>query len=184
MSSPERDSAAIVCDGLVRRFGERPALAGIDLRVGPGEVVLVTGPNGSGKTTLLRLLATVLRPTEGLAAVYGHELPAEAKAVRPLVGYAGHEALVYPGLTAAENLRLYAALYGVADDGVGQALERVGLSRRAGDRAAELSRGMRQRLSPARAPLHGPRLLLLDEPTAGLDAEGRDALRRVLAGDG
>ena len=102
MRSPE----AIVCEGLVRRFGERAALAGLDLAVGAGETVLITGPNGAGKTTLLRILATVLRPSSGRVAVAGSELPARAADVRRAVGYAGHDPLAYPDLTARENLEL------------------------------------------------------------------------------
>jgi heme exporter protein A len=177
-------SEAVRCSGLVRRFGERDALAGIDLFLADGEVVLVTGANGAGKTTLLRVLATVLRPTEGSAELYGHALPKQSGSARPLIGYAGHEPLLYPLLTAAENLRLYAALHGSSDGTVGAALERVGMSRRAGDRVEELSRGMRQRLSLARATLHGPRLLLLDEPTSGLDEDGREVLRSLLTEPG
>jgi heme ABC exporter ATP-binding subunit CcmA len=175
---------AVSCDGLVRRFGERAALDGIDLRVGEGQFVLVTGPNGAGKTTLLRVLATVLRPNGGTVRVGGHELPRAADRARPLVGYVAHGPLTYPGLTARENLELYAALYGVPADRVGAALERVGLDARGGDLVSEFSRGMGQRLALARACLHGPALLLLDEPTAGLDAEGRDLLREVLAEPG
>ena len=172
----------IRCRGLVRRFGERTALAGIDLEVGSGETVLLTGENGAGKTTLLRILATVLRPTEGTVEVSGNSLPREAAAARPLIGYAGHVPLVYPLLTAAENLELYAALYGCDAAAVPAALARVGLAGRAGDRVADLSRGMRQRLSLARATLHGPALLLLDEPTGGLDESGRDVLFELLRG--
>jgi heme ABC exporter ATP-binding subunit CcmA len=173
-------SEAVRCSGLVRRFGERDALAGLDLVVADGEVVLLTGPNGAGKTTLLRVLATVLRPSEGSASVYGHELPRQAGPARRLVGYAGHEPLLYPLLTAAENLRLYSALHGSDGAEVEPALERAGMARRAADRVEELSRGMRQRLSLARAMLHDPRLLLLDEPTSGLDDEGRGVLRALL----
>ncbi|HEX5556285.1 MAG TPA: ABC transporter ATP-binding protein [Gaiellales bacterium] len=176
--------AAVACDGLVRRFGERAALDGLDLRVGEGEFVLVTGPNGAGKTTLLRVLATVLRPSAGDVSVGGHELPRAAHRARPLVGYVAHGPLTYPGLTARENLELYAALYGVPDGLVGPALDRVGLDARGGDLVAEFSRGMAQRLALARACLHAPALLLLDEPTAGLDADGRDLLREVLAEPG
>jgi ABC-2 type transport system ATP-binding protein len=177
-------SEAVVCDGLVRRFGEREALAGVDLRVGEGEFLLVTGPNGAGKTTLLRILATVLRPTSGAVAVAGHDLPRAAPAARPLIGYVGHGPLTYPGLTGRENLELYAALYGVPAERVSPALERVGLDGRGRDRVSELSRGMSQRLALARACLHAPRVLLMDEPTAGLDAEGRGVLRAVLGEPG
>jgi heme ABC exporter ATP-binding subunit CcmA len=174
------DAAAVNCTGLVRRFGKRAALDGLDLRVGEGEFVLVTGPNGAGKTTLLRVLATVLRPSAGAVSVGGHELPRAADRARPLVGYVAHGPLTYPGLSARENLALYAALYGVPDERVGPALDRVGLGARGADIVSEFSRGMAQRLALARACLHGPALLLLDEPTAGLDADGRDLLREVL----
>jgi heme ABC exporter ATP-binding subunit CcmA len=185
MPSPEADAEpAVVCTGLVRCFGERAALAGVDLRLGRGDFVLVTGPNGAGKTTLLRILATVLRPTAGLVAVSGHELPRAAPAARPLIGYVAHGPLTYPGLTAHENLDLYAALYGVPADRIAPALERVGLHGRGRDPVAGFSRGMAQRLALARALLHRPALLLLDEPTAGLDSDGRALLREVLAEPG
>src|SRR2546423_550601 len=121
-------ATAVLCDGLVRRFGERAALDRVDLRIAEGEFVLVTGPNGAGKTTLLRVLATVLRPSAGGVHVGGHELPRAADRARPLVGYIAHGPLTYPGLTARENLELYAALYGVPDTRVGPALDRVGLA--------------------------------------------------------
>jgi heme exporter protein A len=178
MPSAER---AVVCRRVVRRFGERTALRGVDLEVAAGETVLVTGANGAGKTTLLRVLATVLRASEGDVEVAGHALPSQARAARSLVGYAGHDPLVYPGLTARENLELYAALYDLDAGSVPAALDRVGLADRAGDLAAELSRGMLQRLSLARCTLHGPALLLLDEPTASLDADGLEVLDRLLA---
>jgi heme ABC exporter ATP-binding subunit CcmA len=185
MPSPDTPSEeAVVCDGLVRRFGERAALAGVDLTVRTGEFVVVTGPNGAGKTTLLRVLATVLRPSEGGVAVAGHALPRAAPAARPLIGYVAHGPLTYPGLTAHENLALYAALYGVPEEWIAPALERVGLQTRGRDPVAEFSRGMTQRIALARAVLHRPSLLLLDEPTAGLDSEGRDVLRDVLSEPG
>ena len=180
----DQPSAAVRCSGLVRRFGERAALAGVDLHVDEGEFVLVTGPNGAGKTTLLRVLATVLRPSEGAVSIGGHELPRAADRVRPRIGYVAHGPLTYPGLTARENLELYAALYGVSADLVGPALDRVGLDGRDRDPVSQFSRGMSQRLALARACLHEPSLLLLDEPTAGLDADGRGLLREVLAEPG
>ncbi|MEP6640299.1 MAG: heme ABC exporter ATP-binding protein CcmA [Gaiellales bacterium] len=180
MPSPD----VVACDGLVRRFGERAALDGVDLHLAGGEFVLVTGPNGAGKTTLLRVLATVIRPSAGAVAVAGHELPRAAQKARPLIGYVAHASLAYPGLTARENLELYAALYGVPAERIDPALERVGLDGRGRDPVAEFSRGMSQRLALARAVLHGPSLLLLDEPTAGLDSDGREVLREVLAEPG
>jgi heme ABC exporter ATP-binding subunit CcmA len=168
----------------VRRFGDRTALAGLDLEVAAGETVLLTGPNGAGKTTLLRVLATAIRPSDGLVAVAGRALPREADAVRPLVGYVAHEPLLYPRLTAAQNLRLYAALYRLPDAAADAALAAVGLAGRAGSRVADLSRGMRQRVALARATMHGPGLLLLDEPTSGLDDEGRALLTGLLAAGG
>ncbi len=181
MSSPD-PAPAVVCAGLVRRFGERTALDGVNLAVSAGETLVLTGGNGAGKTTLLRVLATVLRPHGGAVSVAGHDLPRAARAVRPSIGYVGHEPLVYPSLTPLENLELYARLHATPSSRCHEVLEMVGLTRRGGDRTAELSGGMRQRLALARAWLHRPSLLLLDEPTAGLDADGRGLLRGMLDG--
>jgi heme exporter protein A len=142
---------------------------------------VLTGGNGAGKTTLLRVLATVLRPHAGTVSVAGHELPRRARAARPSIGYVGHEPLVYPSLTALENLQLYAQLHAAPPSRCAEVLTMVGLERRGHDRPSDLSRGMRQRLGLARAWLHRPTLLLLDEPTAGLDADGRELLRGMLA---
>jgi heme exporter protein A len=177
MSSPE---PAVVCDGLSRRYGERLALDSVTLTVDEGERLVLTGGNGAGKTTLLRILATVLRPHSGEVRVAGHALPREAGKVRPVIGYLGHEPLVYPELTVRENLELYAALHGVGEAEIADALDLVGLEHRQADTAADLSRGMRQRLALARATLHRPSLLLLDEPTTGLDEDGRGRLRGLL----
>ena len=162
---------------LRRDFGERPALIGISARLEPGESLAVLGPNGSGKSTLLRILAGLLRPSGGEASVLGCRLPKEAHRLRGRVGYLGHEPLLYRDLSPRENLDLVAALYGLdpADSAkrIEVLLETVGMSRRGGDRVAELSAGMRQRVDICRAVLHEPELLLLDEPDAHLDADAR-----------
>jgi heme exporter protein A len=171
--------------GLRRDFGERTVLDGVDLRLGSGESLAVLGPNGSGKTTLLRILAGLLRPTAGRAEVLGCELPRESIRLRGRVGYLGHEPLLYRDLSARENLRLAAALHGLESEAASERLERllesVGMERRSDEPVALLSAGMRQRIDIARALLHEPELLLLDEPDAHLDAEARRAVEPLLA---
>ena len=144
------------------------------------------GPNGAGKTTLLRVLASLLRPTRGEVRVLGCSLPRQAWKLRSKLGYLGHEPLLYRDLSGRENLRFNAALYGL-DDEIAEArieslLERTGMSRRADERVDQLSAGMRQRLAIARCVLHEPELLLLDEPWAHLDPEGRALAEPLLAG--
>ncbi len=170
----------IEAEGLVRRFDARAALNGLSLTLDAGEVLALIGPNGAGKTTLLRVIAGLLRPDEGAIAVGGHEYPDKRQAARPLIGYLGHDPLVYLDLTAAQNLEFYADLYGAPTDRVLSGLERVGLLARAYDPVRTFSRGMVQRLALARLMMHDPRLLLLDEPFAGLDAAGTELLESVL----
>ncbi len=162
-------SPAVELDALGRRFGERTALEGVTLDVPAGATLAILGPNGAGKSTLLRILAGLLRPTEGVARVLGRKLPDEGWAVRGRVGFLAHETMLYRELTARENLRFHAGLFGVAPARVDEVLDAVGLGARADDRVAELSRGMTQRVSVARAVLHDPEVLLLDEPVANLD---------------
>ena len=171
-------------EGVVRRFGARPALDEVSLRLEAGEAVAVVGANGAGKTTLLRVIAGLLRADAGSVAVGGHRYPLERSAARATIGYLGHDPLVYLDLTAAQNLELYADLYGVERGGVLGALEEVGLLGRAYDPVRGFSRGMVQRLALARLLLHDPRLLLLDEPFAGLDADGTALLESVLTDRG
>jgi heme exporter protein A len=165
------------------------ALEGVSLELAPGEGLALLGPNGAGKTTLLRVLAGLLRPSRGEARVLGCELPRGAPSLRGRIGYLGHEPLLYRDLTGRENLRFCARLHGI-DDGdaerrIEELLEAIGMSRRGGDRVGELSAGMRQRLAICRCLLHEPRLLLLDEPWAHLDAESRALAEPMLAtGDG
>ncbi|HSI31116.1 MAG TPA: heme ABC exporter ATP-binding protein CcmA [Miltoncostaeaceae bacterium] len=169
--------------GLVKRFGDRRAVDRVDVDLAAGECLAVLGPNGAGKSTLLRMLATLLRPDSGTLAVCGHALPEEAGRARAEIGYLGHDPLVYLDLTARQNLELYADLYGLRDARrrVDDALDRVGLLARSFDLVRTFSRGMAQRLGLARVLLHEPRLLLLDEPYAGLDAAGAHLLDAVLA---
>jgi heme exporter protein A len=172
--------AAIELDGLTRRYGERVALDEVTLRVPTGATLVVFGPNGAGKSTLLRVLATLLRPHAGSVRVLGHELPGDGWAVRGRVGLLGHEPLVFGDLSGRENLRFHARLHRVAPARVEQLLELVGLRRRADDRVHTYSRGMVQRLSVARAVLHEPELLLLDEPRANLDPAAAELVEPLI----
>jgi len=160
---------AVSLRGAGRRYGERAALRDVSLDLAVGQTLVVFGPNGAGKTTLLRMLATLLRPHAGEVRVLGSALPDDGYAVRGRIGFLGHEPLLYRELSGRENLRFHARLHGVATERVEVVLEHVGMHRRADDPVAELSRGMVQRLAVARAVLHEPELLLLDEPLANLD---------------
>jgi heme exporter protein A len=160
---------AVHVEGLSRRYGEREALDGVSLSLLAGQTLVVFGPNGAGKTTLLRVLATLLRPHAGDVRVLGSRLPQQAWAVRGRVGLLGHEPLLYRELTARENLRFHARLHDVAPGRVEELLARVALQHRADEPLRSLSRGMVQRVAVARAVLHDPELLLLDEPRSNLD---------------
>jgi heme exporter protein A len=160
---------ALELDGLARHYGEREALSDVSLSLAPGQTLVVFGPNGAGKTTLLRVLATLLRPHAGSVRVLGSSLPDEAWAVRGRVGLLGHEPLLYRELTAAENLRFHARLHGVGEQRVRELLDAVAMGARASEPLRTLSRGMVQRVAVARAVLHEPELLLLDEPHSNLD---------------
>jgi heme exporter protein A len=176
---------AIELTGLRREFGERTALDGVDLRLERGQSLAVLGPNGSGKSTLLRILAGLLRPSGGEVAVLGCSLPKETHGLRGRIGYLGHDPLLYRDLSPRENLELVAALQGidpeVCDPRVDALLEAVGMASRSGDRVAELSAGMRQRVDICRAVLHEPDLLLLDEPDAHLDPDARRRVEPLIA---
>jgi heme exporter protein A len=161
--------SAIELEGLGRNYGERAALSDVSLSLPAGQTLVVFGPNGAGKTTLLRVLATLLRPHSGAVAVLDGRLPQEAWRVRGRVGLLAHEPLLYRELTPRENLRFHARLHGVADNRVEEQLGAVAMTERADEPLKTLSRGMVQRVAVARATLHDPELLLLDEPYANLD---------------
>jgi len=172
--------------GLVKSFGSTTALRGVNLSVPDGEFVTLVGPNGAGKTTLLRILATLSRPTSGAVKIGGHELPKGAEKARRSIGLVSHQTLLYGDLSAEENLRFYGRMYDVADldARISQVLEMVGLAHRRRDPVRTFSRGMQQRLAIARAVLHRPSLMLLDEPYTGLDQDAAARLEAVMSSVG
>jgi ABC-type multidrug transport system ATPase subunit len=171
---PSHDGAALLeARGLQRSFGRVRILHGLDLSLRPGEALAIIGPNGAGKTTLLRLLAGLIRPSAGEVRISGQ---------RRSLGILLHQSLLYDDLTLLENLTFAARLYGLERPAAvaAAALEAAGLGDRAGDLPRRLSRGLLQRTAIARAMLHSPRLLLLDEPFTGLDATAAADLRADL----
>ena len=181
MASVERVSLAAV----TKLFGRQRALGGVDLELEPGRLCAVLGPNGAGKSTLIGVVSTLVRPSGGQVAYLAGGKPLEGRDVRAAIGVLAHESFIYGELTAVENLRFWGSLYDVADLArrCDEALDEVGLEGEARLRPARTySRGMLQRLALARALLHRPSVLLLDEPFTGLDRGGAEALARVLAG--
>lgn len=171
-------------NGLVKNYNLTPVLRGANLHVREGEFVTLVGPNGAGKSTLLRIVATLLKPTRGEVKVGGWPLPHYAHRIRRHIGLVSHQSLLYADLSAAENLAFFARLYQLdhQDERVTRALKQVGLIARQRDPVRTFSRGMVQRLTIARATLHEPDVLLLDEPYTGLDQDAArlldDLLRR------
>lgn len=170
--------------GVSKHFGRRKVLNSLDLKVGDGEIVALMGPNGSGKTTLLRILATLTMPSGGDVLLQGKSVYEDPVPARKSIGFVGHSTYTYDDLTALENLRFFWSMNDLPraqfkDAGVSM-LRRVGLSHRMNDRAAVFSKGMRQRLAIARALIHSPRILLLDEPFSSLDQKGVDILSQIL----
>jgi len=174
--------SAVVAEGLSHWFGSEPALDAVDLVVERGDHVAVLGENGAGKTTLLRILSTALRPSSGKLEIMGLDALRERRRLRARMGYVSHSPGVYPALTAEENLAFFCDLRGADRSRVPEALDLAGLTQVARRRAGALSRGMQQRLAIARAVLHDPLLLILDEPDASLDAAGADLLAAVMRG--
>jgi len=175
---------AIHVANLTRRFGRTWALKGASFRLPAGACLLVLGPNGAGKSTLVGVLSTLLRPTSGSAHVFGRSVTGHAEAVRRSVGVLTHEPLLFRHLSVVENLRLFGRLFGLAglEARLQEVLGVLGLAGQADEAVGSLSHGNARRAALARALLHRPRLLLLDEPFSGLDEPGRAVLRDLLQG--
>jgi len=169
--------------GLVKSFGHKAVLKGIDLEVADGQFLTLVGPNGAGKTTLIRILATLSRATSGTVWMGGFDLADASVDIRRNMGLVSHQTLLYGDLTPDENLRFYGRMYDVPDleDRIGTVLQQVGLEGRRHDPVRTFSRGMQQRLAIARAILHWPSILLLDEPDTGLDQHAAEMLHELLA---
>ncbi len=176
---------AIRVEGVIKRYGARPALAGVSFTVAPGEIVGLLGPNGAGKSTTLSILATLLVADAGAVVVADRPLPAQAAAVRWLLGFVPQREALYPPLSARENLEFFARMQGLrgtaAARALADALALVGLERRADEPVARLSGGMRRRLNLACGILHRPQVILLDEPTVGVDPQSRERIFEAVA---
>jgi heme exporter protein A len=181
-STHTSNQAQIQVRKLVKRFGLKTVLRGLDFQVAPGEFVALLGPNGAGKTTFLRILSSLSRPTLGEVRIAGFSLPGQAAAVRRKLGVVSHLPLLYGDLTGEENLRFYGKMYGLADlnGRISEVLELVGLAARRRDLLRTFSRGMQQRLAIGRAVLHDPEVMLFDEPHTGLDQAACEMLDTVL----
>ena len=173
---------AIEARGLEKSFGERRALRGIDLQVGHGECLVIFGPNGAGKTTLLKILATLLKPSAGSVRLDGIDIRDKPAQIRRKISMVSHQTFLYDNLTVYENLKFYGKMYDVADleQRIREVASWVQLESRLHDRAGTLSRGLQQRASMARAVLHNPSILFLDEPYVGLDPHASTMVKDTL----
>lgn len=182
-AGPAVAAAVLEAKGLAREYGPVVAVRDVDLRLSEGEFLTIFGPNGAGKSSLLGMLGGAMRPTHGEVRIKGRPLALGDPSWRGHVGILSHHGFLYARLTASENLRFYGRLFGLDDlDGrVARRLDRVGLTERAHFQVRHLSHGMRQRLALARALLHDPDVVLLDEPYTGLDPSAAAVLRDVLA---
>ncbi|MFT5367809.1 MAG: heme exporter protein A [Candidatus Latescibacterota bacterium] len=173
---------AIELHNVTRRFGHLTALRGVTLSIPEGQTFALFGPNGAGKSTLLRIIATLGRPSSGTVRIRDIDVRESPEQVRAHIGLISHQTLLYDDLTARENLTFYAKMYGLKNisHDVDEALSTVGLLDRYNDRVRGFSRGMKQRLAIARATLHQPEILLLDEPFTGLDTAARSLLANMI----
>jgi len=179
---PAAATMAIEVEGLEKSFGEHRALRGIDLTVSRGECLVVFGPNGAGKTTLLKILATLMKPSAGRVLLDGVDIWEKPVEIRRRISLVSHQTFLYDDLTVLENLRFYGKMYDVADleKRIREVISWVRIEPRLHDRTGTLSRGLQQRVSIARAVLHNPSLLFLDEPEVGLDPHASAMVRDVL----
>lgn len=175
-------SWAIEVQGLTKSFGNHLALKGIELRVREGEFLTIFGPNGSGKTTLIKVLATIMKPSSGRVRVAGFDLHDNPVSIRRKIGVVSHQTFLYDDLTAFENLKFYGRMYDVPhlEERISEVITRVGMESRLHHQVGTLSRGMQQRISIARAVLHHPSIMLLDEPETGLDEYATAMLGEML----
>jgi heme ABC exporter ATP-binding subunit CcmA len=182
--TPEQTPNDLAIDvvGLTKSFGRMQALRSVDLTLGYGEGLALFGHNGAGKSTLIRTLCTLVRPDEGRVRIGGFDRESQAHLIRSVIGYVGHQSLLYDELTPRENLRFYARMYDIDDaqERIERGLAEVGATSYADRRVRTLSNGMQKRVAIARALLHRPRVLLLDEPETGLDQGGLDLLDAIV----
>lgn len=181
-SNSDSQAYAIETQGLTKSFGHHPVLKEIDLKVATGETIVIFGPNGAGKTTLIKILATIINPSSGKILINGQSIKIKAEEIRRKIGVVTHQSFLYGNLTAFENLNFYSRMYDVPQrkERIKEVLGMVGMSHRLNDRVVALSRGMQQRVSIARALLHKPSIILLDEPETGLDQQASTMLREAL----
>lgn len=175
-------SPAIEVSEVTRRFGRKSVLRGIDLIVREGDSLTIYGPNGAGKTTLIKVMATLLRPSAGTLKIAGLDIKENSAEIRRRIGVVGHQTFLYDELSAYENLMFYGKMYNLPDlkKRISEMISAVGMESRLHDRVRTLSRGMQQRLSIARAIIHNPSIILLDEPETGLDQYAGEMLMEVL----
>ena len=173
---------AIEVKGLCKAFGRTPVLRDLDLEVPWGEVLTILGPNGSGKTTLIKILATLTRSDSGTVRVGGLDVTRRGQRVRRLIGVVTHDTLLYDDLTGYENLKFFARMFGLdrIDERVFDVVERMGVSSRLHQRVGTLSHGLKKRFTIARALLHDPAILLMDEPESGLDQEALALMEDII----
>ena len=179
-AAPQAPTPVLACRGLTKSFGDRRVVDGLSFTIAPGETYGLLGPNGAGKTTAISMMCGLLRRDSGTVAVMGHDLDDEPRALQRAVGYVPQDLAIYPDLTAAENLRFFGRLQGMRGKALAErtdhVLETVGLADRANDRSEHFSGGMKRRLNIGIGLLHEPHLLILDEPTVGVDPQSRDAI--------